>query len=670
MLGRNRLALLALPALLLAACQSPTVPDPDPDPVNVQGVTVTAPSTDVGIGATLQLTATVTPAGATPDVTWSSSDDTRLTVNATGLATAELAPLATGTVTVTATSTENTGISGSVDLTIVCGALTAAAVSSGGTLPEDTCYIAESALSVTDGTLVLEPGVEISFGTNGSLRIGSAGRLTAIGTMDKGITLTSVDPIGSWRGVRFDDSRGAENVLHYVTIENGGSDGWSGASYSAAGLLLTGNSLIDIRYSTIRGSAASGVTLYQDAEMDFYENVLSENAYAAWMHPEAVQYLDAESTIQDNTEDLVRVGFGNNDAVSSAQSWFDTGVPYELQDRMFIDAALDVRPGVTIQARAGSSIIVRNEGSLAAVGEPLSPITFEGSEDERGAWKGIQIQTQSNDNVFDYVTFANGGSEQWTGAGDSRAMVYLDGNSSALFLRTTFRDSEHYGLWVPAGGDISGWDENSFVGNARAMIVHPDRASSITSNTVFTDNDENAVRMTFGNNDRVNANQTWNALSVPYRVMDRTFIEADLSIAAGAVFEFTQGANFVVTGEGTLSATGTAVDRIVFRGTEALSGYWKGIEYNTVSVLNRLDYVDFLHGGSDPWSGGANATASLHITGDGLAVLDNVTFAMTGGYAAIRRWEGSLTCTNTDDGGFQIYVYEPGNNRAQATCPG
>lgn len=667
---RRNLFLFTISAAFLSACQSPDIMNPDPDPIEVEGVNVTAPSTDVGIGATLQLAASVTPAGATSTVTWSSSDETRLTVSATGLVTAVLAPLTTGTVTVTATSTENTGISGSVDLTIVCGPLTASAVSSGGTLPEDTCYIAESALSVTDGTLVIEPGVEISFGTNGSLRIASDGRLTAMGTMDKGITMTSVDPIGSWRGVRFDDSRSADNVLHYVTIENGGESGWTGATYSAAGLLLTGNSLVDIRNSTIRGSAAPGIVLYQDAEMTFVENTLVENAVAAWMHPEAVHFLDTESTIEDNDEDLVRVGFGNADAVSTDQFWDDTGVPYELQDRMFVDAALVIEPGVTIQARSGVSMVVRNEGSLTAIGEPLSPIVFEGSENERGAWKGIEIGTQSNDNAFDYVTFANGGSEQWTGGSDTRATVFLAGNSSARFMRTTFRDSEHYGLWVPSGGDLTGWDENTFTGNARAMIVHPNRAGAITSNTVVTDNDENAVRMTFGNADRVSTAQTWQALMVPYRVMDRTFIEAALSIDAGAVFEFAQGANFVVTVEGTLSANGTVDDRIVFRGTEALTGYWKGIEYNTVSVLNRLDYVDFLHAGSDAWTGGDNAIASLHVTGDGLAVIDNVTFSMTAGYAAIRRWEGSLTCTNTDDGGFQFYVYEPGNNRAQGTCPG
>lgn len=58
------------------------------------------------------------------------------------------------------------------------------------------------------------------------------------------------------------------------------------------------------------------------------------------------------------------------------------------------------------------------------------------------------------------------------------------------------------------------------------------------------------------------------------------------------------------------------------------------------------------------------------MTGDGLAVLDNVNFSLTGGYAAIRARTGSLTCTNTDDGGFLFYVYANGGNGAQGSCPG
>jgi hypothetical protein len=65
-------------------------------------------------------------------------------------------------------------------------------------------------------------------------------------------------------------------------------------------------------------------------------------------------------------------------------------------------------------------------------------------------------------------------------------MVYLEGNSKAVFTHTMFSGSGHYGLWVPSGGDIAGFDQNTFVANAEDM-----------------------VRVTFGNTDAVMTPQSW-----------------------------------------------------------------------------------------------------------------------------------------------------------------
>ena len=664
MYARPIMRLLALSTLVLSGCEVTDLVDSGPP--DVAGISVSSPSTDIGTGATSQLAATATPAGADASVTWSSDDETRITVSAAGLATAALAPITPGTVRITATSVEDPTISGSVDLTIVCGPLTAAAVSNGGTLPEDTCYVAESPLSVIDGTLVIEPGVQISFGSAGSLSIGSNGRLNAMGTMAKGITLTSTDALGKWRGLRFDDSRSADNVLHYVTIENGGSSGWSGATQSAAALLLEGNSLVDLQQSTITGSASSGITLYAEAEMTFVENTLVANDVPAWMHPNTVRFLDAASAYDGNTDDVVRVGYGNTDVVSTAQTWPSVGIPLELQDRMFIEAPLTLDPGVRLEALAGVSLIVRGGGTLNAEGTAQDPIVFGSSEDIPGSWKGLQIQTQSTDNVFSYVVFENGGSDPWTGGGESVAMVYLDTGSKAVFENSTFRGSARYGLWVLAGGDIEGFEGNTFSDNARVMIVHPDRAGAISVNTQFVNNAEQRVRVTFGNNDGVESAQTWSALAVPYRVMDRTSVRAPLTIDAGAEVEFAQSAHLIVRDGGTLSAVGTVSDRITFRGSEALSAYWKGIEFQTASAANRLENVDLLHAGSNQWFGGTNSVGTLYVTSDGTAALENVTIALTGGYAAIIGSGGVLACTNVDDGGFQFWYYLGAG--VQSTC--
>lgn len=651
-------------AIALGGCGETVGPVGPGDPdLDVASVSVSAPSDEVEEGATLQLTALVLPFGVSQDVSWATSDATTAVVSATGLVT----PVSLGDVTLTATSTEDASFSGSIDITVTCRNLVQAMVADGGTVAGDVCYQALSPLSVNDGTLNVEPGARISFGPNSSLSIASAGRLSAIGTPDNPVTFTSLDPAGLWRGIRFDGSASADNRLESVVLENGGSDGWSGATSSTSALYLVGNTRVDVVASEISGSGGTGITVQQDVVLSFATNSVADNAIAAWVHPNAVRSIAADNVFDGNDDNVVRVAFGNNDGVRVAQTWLPAGVPYEVQTRMFVDEPLTLDPGVELTFKADVSMIVRNGGSLRAEGTVDAPILFSGTEDLPGFWKGLQITTVSTDNVFDRVVFENGGSEEWTGGGESRAMVYLTSNSKAVFTNSTFRGSGYYALWVPAGGDIAGFSGNVFDDNARTIIVHPNRAGAIEVDNSFVGNGEQVVRVSFGNNDAVGDAQTWGALEVPWRVTVRTFVGAALAIDPGTVLEFAQDASLIVNNEGSLNAEGTAQLPIVFRGQQALSSYWKGLEFDTVSPENRLSNVQFLHAGSQAWFGGSNSTSTVWVTGDGLLELSDVTFALTGGYAMIVSNNGAVTCSNVDDGGFMYY--DGATASASAICP-
>lgn len=647
----RRLALtFTIVTLGLSGCDSGGTTGPETP--SVTGVVVNASSTTVDVGATLQLQASVQPPGVSQAVSWASSDAARATVNGSGLVTG----VQPGAVMITATSTAAPSHSATAQLTVIgCTTLAPADVLNGATLPANSCYRAESPLSVSGGTLAIGAGTRIEFGPNAYLTIGSGGRLNAVGTAGERIRFTSVDAAGSWRGINFDGSRSAENALHYVDVENAGSTGWSGAAYSRSAVLLQSQALVDIQNTTITGSGGQGITLYDGSEMTFQNNTLSNNAIAAWVHPDAAQYIGGNTTFSGNTENNVRVVFGNTDRVTSAATWPELTVPYRMMSRMFVEAPLTLAPGVTLEFVADGSMIVQNGGSLKAIGETEKNITFRSTEKDVVYWKGLQILTASADNVFEHVTFENGGSQAWTGAPDSRAMVYLQGNSKALFTFSRFIGSAHYGLWVPAGGDITGFNGNEFVDNARVMIIHPNRVGGMTVQNKFSDNAEARVRVTFGNTDVVTMAQTWRALSSPYLLMDRTFVRAPLTIEAGAMFEFAQNANLVVTDEGSLRAEGEAGKRITFSGFEDLTGYWKGIQYNTVSASNVLAYVDISNAGSQAWFGGANSQSSVHVTANGSLALSNATFAKTTGYAVIVSGGGSLSCSNVNHGGFMYY---------------
>lgn len=71
-----------------------------PAPITIAAVTVTPATASVAVGETVDLEAVVNPVGASQLVTWTSSDETKASVSATGLVTG----IAAGTATITATS--------------------------------------------------------------------------------------------------------------------------------------------------------------------------------------------------------------------------------------------------------------------------------------------------------------------------------------------------------------------------------------------------------------------------------------------------------------------------------------------------------------------------------------------------------------------------------------
>lgn len=86
-------------------------------PAEPESIAVTPETASIAQGASQQFSATVLPAGAVQDVTWSIETATGLTITADGLA-ATTASTPAGTYTVTATSDEDGSITGTAELTV------------------------------------------------------------------------------------------------------------------------------------------------------------------------------------------------------------------------------------------------------------------------------------------------------------------------------------------------------------------------------------------------------------------------------------------------------------------------------------------------------------------------------------------------------------------------
>jgi hypothetical protein len=237
--------LLVIAILGIAACDSGGSTGPQQTP-QVTGVSVTGPANSVAIAGTLQLSASISPTGAPTGVTWTTSDALVATVNSAGL----VSGVAPGSVTITATSTSNAAMSGSIQLNVTCPAPRMVTTNPTGNttwqnwIPSRACfdYVVATDVNMSSGVLTIEPGTLVAFEPARSMRIAGAAGLIAAGAAQNTIVLTGTQPgRGQWGGVFFDNSSFGGNRIEHILINFAGVAPWS-SSVIRANLMVVNSS--------------------------------------------------------------------------------------------------------------------------------------------------------------------------------------------------------------------------------------------------------------------------------------------------------------------------------------------------------------------------------------------------------------------------------------------
>jgi len=126
-------------------------------------------------------------------------------------------------------------------------------------------YVITCNANLSSGTLLIDPGVVVSFEANTKLDI--SGTLSAEGTQDQPITFTSNRPApakGDWAGL-FLHSGSTSSILRHVVVEYG-----KGISVDSSSPLIDN--------ATIRYNASSGVYLYRTASTISHSVIISNTA--------------------------------------------------------------------------------------------------------------------------------------------------------------------------------------------------------------------------------------------------------------------------------------------------------------------------------------------------------------------------------------------------------
>lgn len=460
--------------------------------------------------------------------------------------------------------------------------------------------------------LTIQPGVTVIVSNPQGFAIPLAvqGTLIAQGTAAEPILFTGgTKTPGSWGGLIVGNSeqQPAQITLDYVTIEYG----------VMVGLTNRGNlelqaAVANIDHSTFRFGGSHGLSATYATNLtlrnsSFVSNERSAVLFTSGLAPDPVF---SNLTASGNKEyDAVLYDSVDIDKPHRLEKM---GLPYIFYaSSVESTGELIVDPGVEIRVVTGFYI----HGSIKAIGTPAEPILITGVNKTPGGWWGMNVSggMQGVANVWlDYVTVEYGGSDNSDYGGN-----LIVATANVTVTNTTLRNSSTYGLYNSGGAPDEQYAVNvsntTISGNQKGAVVCEDESCNMTlTNLQVSGNGLDAIIF----RSYILGNITWHNIGLPYVIEGQGGVAegGTLTLDPGVEIRMAQDASFAV--DGVLSAVGTPQQPVVFTGTQAQKGWWKGITIDRNGVAE-LRYCDIGYGGN--WGPIAD-TGMITVQGSRLAI--------------------------------------------------
>lgn len=487
-------------------------------------------------------------------------------------------------------------------------------VNGGKRLTSDECYVAESPLTVNEGTLEIEAGTSVLFRKDAEILFRDEGRLKAVGEPGKHIWFYGTnDEKGFWRGLAFQNTGSGEHVLDYVQIKGAGSRE-KGAVYVQGGNVnLTVSNSIFEKNATAAIQAESG-----DSTVRIQSSEFKDGELALILHPENFRLLGDDLVFSGNQDtdgndrNYVFVSNTGNLKVTKNGTW--PGYTYYSRGDIEISGAIKISEGATLIMEKQRHVSVRGDSaSLVAEGTEENPIVFTGATKRRGSWRGIQIHsTNSPDNRLENVRIEYAGDSVYLG-GTEQGALFLRSDSIEISLENvTFHDNQHAAIKANHSGVKLEAKGLTFTKNEVPVILHANQVGSLLSDTVFENNDSDVIQI---QKSALTTAAEWIRHSAPYEVLGVVEVGEPLTLQEGSTVIFRPKTGLDIKGaNGALTAVADSGSRITMQGTQDMPGMWRGLRFETRNAKNQLDGVNILNAGDSEWLSYASQ-ASLYLNG-------------------------------------------------------
>ncbi len=288
--------------------------------------------------------------------------------------------------------------------------------------------------------------------------------------------------------------------------------------------------------------------------------------------------------------------------IKASETWSPETCPDGVRLTALVEvnspAELTIAPGTVIKGDSEGLLRILPSAALIARGTPEKKIVFTGWQQKSGSWLGLSIRSNNAKNVISFALVENVGGPDV--AAGMRLQSDRSQSGSLELTDAEIRGSTRFGLYLDSAAHFTKFERVDIHDNqdgaawAEAPAVSALRGAG---NSFHGNGPSNLVRIEGGILLPITHDASWPDLSPAiYRVGGRdggamVYINAHLTIDAGAVFEMVGGSSLAVDGGASgLSAIGTASRPIVFRGISE-SG-WAGVTFSDSTwAKNRLEYV-------------------------------------------------------------------------------
>ncbi len=533
------------------------------------------------------------------------------------------------------------------------------------TLPD---YRVTTSISAT-AVLTVEPGVTVEFDENVLLTIASGGgALIANGETDNKIVFTTSNAEGGlrWGGI-YISSQDGRNVLNNAVVTFGGGTNMTAFSDFVdvpANIGLGQDGKIEITNTEISESGGYGMYIRFGELIVFSNNNVSNNTLSGIGLPiDVAGTIDATTTFEGNTISAIEV-FGSTLSGDVALASLAGDAFYYVSGSITANADLTIDAGAELRMEEDVFFTITDDGAFIVNGTASDQVTMT-AFDEDNPWGGIKMVSTSSNNKIDYANIGYTGGTNITEFADFvdvPAAIGLYANGELQLTNTTIADGEGYGIYSRYGF-LTTFENNTIVRNAEYGIgLEVDRVSEVDANTTFTDNTKGAVEIFGGTLDE--GPGTWVALKdgAKYIVTGGITVRDQLTIGAGALFEFDNNIPFVIDQGGSLIAQGTSDAMIEFTSLNPSVFKWRGILIDSNTANSILDHVKITYGGSSKYDfdGFVDALTNIGVGTDATVNITNSEISNSGNYGIYS--DGTVNANVEDAAAGNTFSDNPGGN--------